>query len=108
MKVKVNKSIMFDRKWYFRVFDRTRVWMKRFLTRIGMRDKQSCKYCGRDQYVIWRCSDGEWEKIPKEYRDDSLCLECFVSLHKGELGVGDIEIMGFVDSDLFDAGTSSY
>jgi len=61
--------INFDNSLTFRFFDIFRVNMKKIFTKLGLRDKQSCKYCGRNQYVIWSVSDEIWEQFPEIYLD---------------------------------------
>jgi len=91
----------FDSKWYFRIFDVIRIKIKFLLTKLGLRTKQSCAYCGRDQWVIWTCSDYMWRNLPKKYHKTSLCLECFVNLHFGKkLWLDEIKIHGYITNDL--------
>lgn len=88
--------ILFDKKWYFRILDYFRVFAKKILTKLRLRDKQSCKYCGRDQHIVWNCKDKDWIKLPKQWHNKALCLECFVVLFPGKLSKKDIEILGFI------------
>lgn len=90
-----NKSIDFDKTIFFKALDKIRVWLKTILTRLTLRDKQSCRYCGRDQHVIWHCNDLDWSKLPKKYINTSLCLECFISLTKNVNILQPIEILNF-------------
>lgn len=95
-----NAEILFDYKWYFRIFDYLRVGLKKYvLTKLRLRDKQSCRYCGRDQHVIWSCKDEDWIKLPKRWHNTALCLECFIALYlalyPGKINVKDIKILGY-------------
>jgi hypothetical protein len=87
-------NILFDYTLFFRVQDIIRVWIKCLLTKLRFRDKQSCQYCGRDQHIIWSCSNKSWLKLSKKWHNKSLCLECFVALHSN-LKLKDIKIIGF-------------
>jgi hypothetical protein len=70
------------------------VYTKRILTLLGLRNRQSCKYCGRNQWIIFSVKDYVWEEVvPEKYRYKCLCLECFARLAKHDLFK--IEIMGF-------------
>ena len=61
------------------------VKLKHFLTRLGFRDKQSCRLCGRNQYIIWGVPDWLWLiVVPYELRAESLCIECFANLAHDE------------------------
>ncbi len=71
-----NKAI----EMIFRPFDILRVGVKRILTHLRLRDKQSCKRCGRDQVVVWSVSDREWSHVPERYKNRCLCLECYALL----------------------------
>lgn len=87
-------SIDFD-KYFFRLLDYIRIWLKRLFTRLCLRDIQSCKYCGRDQWVIWTVKDNLWYLIPKKYHNKTLCLECFVRLCPRGLIMKDFEVIYF-------------
>ncbi len=90
------RSYLFDFAWYFRLMDYLRIGLKKFLlTKLRLRDKQSCRYCGRDQHIIWSCKDEDWVKIPKRWHNTALCLECFINLYPEKLNPEDIEIMGY-------------
>ena len=92
----MNKEILFDYRPFFRTMDYIRVFFKAILTRLRFRNKQSCKYCGRDQQIIWAVEDDLWESLPKKWHNKALCLECFVALCPKEIFVNDILILGFV------------
>jgi len=94
------RSYLFDFAWYFRVLDYLRVYLKVILTKLSLRDKQSCKYCGRDQHVIWRCKDEDWAKIPDKWHNTALCLECFINLYPENLKTEDIEIVGYISKNI--------
>lgn len=79
----------------FRPMDYIRIWIKKILTRLGLRNKQSCKYCGRNQKIVWTVSDRYWNTIPKKYRNKSLCIECFIELCPFLLRTEDFEIITF-------------
>ena len=72
-----NLSINFNSKIYFRIFDNVRIYLKKILTKLKLRDTQSCKYCGRDQHIIWSVKDNIWNILPKKWKNKCLCLECF-------------------------------
>lgn len=92
-----NAEILFDYKWYFRIFDYLRVGLKKYiLTKLRLRNKQSCKYCGRDQHIVWSCKDDDWVKLSKRWHNTALCLECFTALYPEKLKSDDIEIHGYV------------
>ena len=64
-----------------RVIGFVHVKFKHLLTRLGFRDKQSCRLCGRNQYIIWGVPDWLWLiVVPYELRDKTLCIECFANL----------------------------
>lgn len=90
-----NKSILFDKKYFFRLLDYIRIYLKIILTKLRLRDKQSCKRCGKDQHIIWSCKDEDWIKIPSKYHNTSLCLECFIELYPDIIYPDDIKILGF-------------
>jgi hypothetical protein len=94
-----HRSILFDFAWYFRLFDYIRVFVKKYiLTKLRLRDKQSCRHCGRDQSVVWSCEDVLWLRLPKRWHNTALCLECFVALHPDKLNTEDIKILGYIES----------
>lgn len=56
---------------------------------------QTCKRCGRTQYVIWQVSDETWKVFCQKTGWDSnktICLECFAELI-GFVDLGDITQM---------------
>jgi hypothetical protein len=59
---------------------RLKITIKKILTKLGLRTKQSCKHCGRNQSLIWAIKDNMWKKIPVKYHNKALCLECFAGL----------------------------
>jgi len=85
-------NIDFDR-YFFRVLDYLRIWLKHVFTRLGLRDKQSCKHCGRNQFLIWSVKDKLWNEIPKKYRDHSLCIECFIKLCPKKIKLTDFDFI---------------
>jgi hypothetical protein len=74
-----NLSLDFD-KYFFRPLDVLRVGLKRVFTRLCLRDKQSCKCCGRDQSIVWTVKNSIWDLVPKRYQNTALCLECFCKM----------------------------
>lgn len=86
--------INFD-KYFFRFLDYIRIILKRIFTKLGLRNIQSCKHCGRDQWVIWTIKDDYWYLIPRKYHNKALCLECFVNLCPLELKLKNFEIIYF-------------
>jgi hypothetical protein len=71
-----NLSLDFD-KYFFRPLDIIRIILKKLFTRMCLRDKQSCKHCGRDQSIIWTVKSSIWDLVPEKYQNTALCLECF-------------------------------
>ena len=73
---------------------------KRLLTLLGLRDKQSCKNCGRDQYVVWHITDSLWEAtVPLGLQNRSVCIECFADFaHASDvkLSLDAFEILNFL------------
>lgn len=57
-----------------------KIFSKRFFTNLRLRNKQSCKYCGRNQNIIWNVSNEIWTKLPPKYHNKCLCLECFMKM----------------------------
>jgi len=96
----MNEKILFDYTWIFRSFDLFRILLKNILTKLRLRDKQSCKYCGRDQHVVWKCKDEIWNKLPKKWHNKALCLECFGAIYPTQLSFNDIEILKYNDNRL--------
>jgi hypothetical protein len=74
-----NLELDFD-KYFFRPLDLIRIFLKYIFTRLRLRNHQSCKCCGRDQWVCWTVKDEIWNKLPKKYQNTALCLECFCRL----------------------------
>lgn len=74
-----NLELDFD-KYFFKPFDILRIFLKYMFTRLCLRNEQSCRYCGRDQNIVFTVKDDLWYKLPKKYHNKSLCLECFVKL----------------------------
>lgn len=74
-----NLELDFD-KYFFRAFDILRVFSKHIVTKLCLRNAQSCKYCGRDQNIVFTVRDELWYKLPKKYHNKALCLECFIKL----------------------------
>lgn len=89
-----NLSLDFD-KYFFRLLDYIRVFLKKIFTILHLRDTQSCKHCGKDQWIIWTIKDEYWYLIPKKYHNRALCLECFVSLCSIELKIEYFENIQF-------------
>jgi hypothetical protein len=90
-----NLELDFD-KYFFRLFDILRVFLKRIFTRFYLRNEQSCKYCGRDQNIIFSVKDTIWNKLSEKYISSSLCLECFAKLIKdNSINFKDFEIFKF-------------
>jgi len=56
---------------------------------------ETCKHCGRDQRLIWSVSDEIWGNVPQQYRNLTLCLECFIVLVP-DVRFIDIKIKGFI------------
>jgi hypothetical protein len=90
-----NAGVEFDYKLMFRLFDNVRVGLKRILTKLRLRNKQSCKYCGRDQHIVWACKDEDWLKLHERWHNTALCLECFIALYPDKLSSDDITILGY-------------
>jgi hypothetical protein len=90
----INLSIDFD-KYFFRPLDYIRIILKKIFTKLRLRDTQSCKHCGRDQWVIWIVKDEYWNLIPKKYHNKALCLECFIYLCPKRLRLSDFENIMF-------------
>lgn len=92
-----NTEILFDYKWFFRIQDILRVFIKKWLLGrlLYLRNKQSCRYCGRDQHIVWKCEDVNWIKLPKKWYNTTLCLECFIALYPDKLNSNDIEILAY-------------
>jgi hypothetical protein len=90
-----NAGIEFDYKWFFRYLDYLRIGSKKLLTKLRLRDKQSCKYCGRDQHVVWSCKNEDWLKLPERWHNTALCLECFIALYPDNMNKADIKILGY-------------
>ena len=56
-----------------------KVQLKSILTKLGFRNKQSCKRCGCNIYADFNVPDYIWHKyVPKKYQNKSLCINCFV------------------------------
>jgi hypothetical protein len=91
-----NREILFDKTAFFRTMDWFRVIIKFILTRLRLRNKQSCKHCGRDQNVIWIVNDYLWHELPLEYHETSLCIECFIALCGRRINIGDIKILEYL------------
>lgn len=56
-----------------------------------------CKRCGRticpDEYLYdWGVSDEDWSKIPQEYQEHVLCLNCFCELYPVDDGETELKI----------------
>jgi len=85
-----NLELDFD-KYFFRLLDILRIYLKYIFTRLCLRNTQSCKYCGRDQNIIFSVKDEIWYKLPKKYHNKCLCLECFAKLIKENI----VEITDF-------------
>lgn len=64
-----------------RIFNIPVVLIKRILTKFGLRQGQSCKYCGRTQFIEYKVPDSIWNQLPKRYKNKVLCCECYVKLH---------------------------
>ena len=94
----LRKKVNFDKTWFFRFQDITRVFLKKYLfTRLlKLRDRQSCRYCGRDQKIVWACEDEIWKKLSTRWHNKCLCLECFIELCPVQLGLSDIGIMYYI------------
>ena len=84
---------LYDYKIPFRMLDMMRVLIKKLLTKLRLRDRQSCAYCGRDQWVVWH-SD-KWKDLPDKWHDESLCIECYCALYPGVLFSDDIVIITY-------------
>ena len=59
---------------------------------------QTCKRCGRIQYIIWSVSDKVWEDFCHETgwnKNKTICLECFAEL------IGHINFMKLKNIDSF-------
>lgn len=44
---------------------------------------QTCKRCGRIQYVIWRVSNNVWDEFYRKTgwdQNKTICLECFAEM----------------------------
>ena len=92
------KSIDFDRTMFFKLLDSITVLAKKILTRLGLRDKQSCKKCGRNQCIVWAVSNEIWNMLPDKWRNKALCLECFINLYPGNISKEDVEILDFLNN----------
>jgi len=40
---------------------------------------QTCKYCGREQHIVWKVSDELWEQVMGKDNQQTVCLECFAA-----------------------------
>jgi len=94
--ISYQQNRFFD-KYLFRPQDHVRIILKRLLLVLGWRDKQSCKYCGRDQKIVWSVKNEMWDKLPEKYKNKALCIECFVELHPNMLANDDFTFISFVD-----------
>jgi hypothetical protein len=83
-------------KYFFRPLDIIRIRLKKVFTILQLRNKQSCKYCGRDQSIIWTIKDEYWYTIPKRYHNKCLCLECFCRLYPDNIDISDFELIKFI------------
>lgn len=81
------------------------LWMQRkhlgsspqyFLKEEGI-GPQTCKKCKCIQRVVWMVNDDAWAKLPKEWQNKTLCLECYA-----ELGGGATKIEVNIIPDLWD------
>ena len=63
------------------------------ISKIQILGPQTCKRCGRTQYVIWGVSDEIWEKFCSKTgwdKNKTICLECFAEL-VGFVDVGNVD-----------------
>jgi len=67
------------------------IFIKRILTRLGLRNKQSCKCCGRNTIIEFHVDDKIWNKLPKQYHNKVLCIECFILLNEDMVFMDDIK-----------------
>ena len=81
--------------YILRYQDYVRIFIKKICTKLGLRDKQSCKFCGRDQKIVWIVNDEIWENLDKKWKNKTLCLECFIELYPFKLKIEDIKILNF-------------
>lgn len=92
-----HKQNSFFDKYLFRWQDIKRVYIKKILTKLNLRDKHSCKHCGRDQKLVWSVKNEIWNKLPKKYRNSALCIECFIEIHPYRITTDDITSISYVD-----------
>ena len=61
------------------MFNKIRVKIKCFIRKYKLMN-QFCKKCGKPMTVYdYSVSDDVWEKMPLEYQNHVLCLDCFIS-----------------------------
>lgn len=78
----------------FRPLDILRVKTKKIAAKIGLKNAQSCKYCGRDQHIVWKVPCKIWNTLPKAWHNKCLCLECFYFLMpENSFSPRDVEIL---------------
>jgi len=87
-------KIDFDKR-FFRALDYLRIFLKKILTRLGLRNKQSCRYCGRNQKIVWNVKNELWSLLPKKYSNECLCLECFLEICPYEIKKEDFNLLDF-------------
>jgi len=61
---------------------------------------QTCKKCGRIQYVSWIVSDELWKVFCQKTgwnENDTICLECFAQL----VGFIDLTEYGYIDDVIY-------
>ena len=62
---------------------------------------QTCKKCGRIQYIVWSIADSEWRQFCFKTGWDenkTICLECFAELN-GYIDMIDCNIMQYVENN---------
>lgn len=91
-----NQNKFFD-KYLFRPQDYIRIALKKLLSLVGLRNKQSCEYCGRDKKIVWSVKDEVWNRLSERHTDKSLCIECFVDLHPSMIVKEDFTYLSFID-----------
>lgn len=61
-------------------FNKLRIKYKNFTKHFILRN-QFCKCCGKDMDYDYWIDNNLWKKLPKQYQNKVLCLECFCKLY---------------------------
>lgn len=72
----------FDERIIWRFFDKLRIYFRKLAYRYYLSDSVYCEYCGRTKHINWIISEYE-KRLPIEWEDKELCLECYIKLHTG-------------------------